>query len=40
MQKITPLLWIEANAEEAVNFYTSIFKNSNFKNSKMGEIRH
>lgn len=28
MQKITPFLWFDANAEEAVNFYVSIFKNS------------
>jgi predicted 3-demethylubiquinone-9 3-methyltransferase (glyoxalase superfamily) len=28
MQKITPFLWFNSNAEEAVNFYTSIFKNS------------
>ena len=28
MQKITPFLWFNANAEEAVNFYTSVFKNS------------
>ena len=28
MQKITPFLWFDANAEEAVNFYLSIFKNS------------
>src|SRR6266700_5168545 len=27
-QKITPFLWFDANAEEAMNFYTSIFKNS------------
>jgi predicted 3-demethylubiquinone-9 3-methyltransferase (glyoxalase superfamily) len=27
-QKITPFLWFDNNAEEAVNFYTSIFKNS------------
>jgi predicted 3-demethylubiquinone-9 3-methyltransferase (glyoxalase superfamily) len=26
--KITPFLWFDANAEEATNFYTSIFKNS------------
>jgi predicted 3-demethylubiquinone-9 3-methyltransferase (glyoxalase superfamily) len=26
MQKITPFLWFDGNAEEAVNFYTSIFK--------------
>ena len=28
MQKITPFLWFDNNAEEAVNFYTSLFKNS------------
>ncbi len=28
MQKITPFLWFDDNAEEAVNFYTSVFKNS------------
>jgi predicted 3-demethylubiquinone-9 3-methyltransferase (glyoxalase superfamily) len=28
MQKITPFLWFDGKAEEAVNFYTSIFKNS------------
>jgi predicted 3-demethylubiquinone-9 3-methyltransferase (glyoxalase superfamily) len=28
MQKITPCLWFDRNAEEAVAFYTSIFKNS------------
>jgi predicted 3-demethylubiquinone-9 3-methyltransferase (glyoxalase superfamily) len=27
-QKITPFLWFDSNAEEAVRFYTSIFKNS------------
>lgn len=27
-QKITPFLWFDKNAEEALNFYTSIFKNS------------
>jgi predicted 3-demethylubiquinone-9 3-methyltransferase (glyoxalase superfamily) len=27
-QKITPFLWFNDNAEEAVNFYASIFKNS------------
>lgn len=27
-QKITTFLWFDNNAEEAVNFYTSIFKNS------------
>lgn len=28
MQKITPFLWFNDNAEEAMNFYTSVFKNS------------
>ena len=28
MQKITPFLWFDNNAEDAMNFYTSIFKNS------------
>ena len=28
MQKITPFLWFHDNAEEAVNFYLAIFKNS------------
>ena len=28
MQKITPFLWFDANAEEAVAFYTSVFKDS------------
>ncbi len=28
MQKITPFLWFDDKAEEAANFYTSIFKNS------------
>jgi len=28
MQKITPFLWFDNNAEEAVTFYTSVFKNS------------
>jgi predicted 3-demethylubiquinone-9 3-methyltransferase (glyoxalase superfamily) len=27
-QKITPFLWFDSNAEEAVGFYTSIFKDS------------
>jgi predicted 3-demethylubiquinone-9 3-methyltransferase (glyoxalase superfamily) len=28
MQKITPFLWFDGAAEEAMNFYVSIFKNS------------
>ena len=38
MQKITPCLWFDSNAEEAVNFYVSIFKNSKIgKISRYGE---
>jgi len=33
MPKITPFLWFDHQAEEAANFYTSIFKNS-----KVGKI--
>ena len=32
MQKITPFLWFNDNAEEAMHFYTSIFKNSKIGN--------
>jgi predicted 3-demethylubiquinone-9 3-methyltransferase (glyoxalase superfamily) len=28
MQKITPFLWFDGQAEEAMNYYVSIFKNS------------
>ena len=28
MQKITPFLWFDGKAEEAANFYVSIFNNS------------
>jgi predicted 3-demethylubiquinone-9 3-methyltransferase (glyoxalase superfamily) len=28
MQKITPFLWFDGRAEEAMTFYTSVFKNS------------
>lgn len=30
-QRITANLWFDRNAEEAINFYTSIFKNSSIK---------
>ena len=33
MQKITTFLWFDGRAEEAMNFYTSVFKNS-----KIGSI--
>jgi predicted 3-demethylubiquinone-9 3-methyltransferase (glyoxalase superfamily) len=28
MQKISPFIWFDSNAEEAINFYLPIFKNS------------
>jgi predicted 3-demethylubiquinone-9 3-methyltransferase (glyoxalase superfamily) len=31
MQKISPFLWFDHQAEEAVNFYTSIFEDSRVK---------
>ena len=31
MQKITPCLWFDKNAEEAAKFYTSVFKKSKIK---------
>ena len=38
MQKITPFLWFDGKAEEAANFYTSIFKNSKILNiARYGE---
>lgn len=33
MPKITPFLWFDNQAEEAANFYASIFKNSKIKNN-------
>jgi len=33
-QKITPFLWFDGKAEEAVKFYSSIFKNSKVNNIK------
>lgn len=36
--KITPFLWFDNNAEEAIEFYTSIFKNSRIVNiARYGE---
>ncbi|HZN08977.1 MAG TPA: VOC family protein [Pyrinomonadaceae bacterium] len=32
-QKITTFLWFNNNAEEAINFYTSVFKNSKILNT-------
>lgn len=34
MQKITPFLWFDNQAEEAVNFYVSLFKNSKINTIK------
>jgi predicted 3-demethylubiquinone-9 3-methyltransferase (glyoxalase superfamily) len=33
MQKITPFLWFDNQAEEALNFYASVFKNT-----RIGEV--
>lgn len=33
--RITPFLWFDSNAEEAVDFYLSVFKNSR----RIGELR-
>ncbi|BCH24753.1 VOC family protein [Mesorhizobium sp. L-8-10] len=38
MQKITPFLWFDGQAEEAMKFYTSIFRNAKVGNvSRYGE---
>ena len=38
MRGITPFLWFDGKAEEAMNFYTSIFKNSKVGNvTRYGE---
>ena len=38
VQKISPFLWFDDKAEQAANFYTSIFKNSKILNiSRCGE---
>jgi predicted 3-demethylubiquinone-9 3-methyltransferase (glyoxalase superfamily) len=38
IERITPCLWFDSEAEEAANFYTSIFKNSKItKISRYGE---
>jgi predicted 3-demethylubiquinone-9 3-methyltransferase (glyoxalase superfamily) len=34
--RITPFLWFDSNAEEAVEFYLTVFKNSR----KLGELRN
>ncbi len=38
IQKITPCLWFDDQAEEAVEFYTAIFRNSKIVNiARYGE---
>jgi predicted 3-demethylubiquinone-9 3-methyltransferase (glyoxalase superfamily) len=38
MQKISPFLWFDSQAEEAANFYVSVFKNSKITNvSRYGD---
>ncbi len=36
MKKITPFLWFDGNAEEAIHFYVSIFKNSKILGTSAG----
>jgi predicted 3-demethylubiquinone-9 3-methyltransferase (glyoxalase superfamily) len=39
MQKITPFLWFDDKADEAVNFYISVFKNSRITSiTRYGEV--
>ena len=36
MKKITPFLWFDTQAEEAMNFYVSVFKNAKVNNVSRG----
>ena len=36
MSKVTPFLWFDTQAEEAMNFYVSLFKNSKVNNVSRG----
>jgi len=38
MQKITPFLWFDGRAEEAMKFYTSIFKRSKIREISRFEV--
>jgi predicted 3-demethylubiquinone-9 3-methyltransferase (glyoxalase superfamily) len=40
MQKITPFLWFDKEADEAVNFYVETFKNSPMKEAADSKIVH
>lgn len=34
--KITPFLWFDGNVEEAINFYTSVFKDTKVNSARRG----
>lgn len=38
MEKITPFLWFDTQAEEAANFYVAVFSGFGLKKSKVGKI--
>jgi predicted 3-demethylubiquinone-9 3-methyltransferase (glyoxalase superfamily) len=38
MQKVTPYLWFDKEAEEAMNFYVSVFKDSPAKEESASEV--
>jgi predicted 3-demethylubiquinone-9 3-methyltransferase (glyoxalase superfamily) len=38
MQKVTPFLWFDAEAEEAAKFYVSVFSGAGRRNSKILDI--
>ncbi|GAB4580980.1 MAG: VOC family protein [Anaerolineales bacterium] len=40
MKKITPFLWFDTQAEEAMNFYVSLFKNSKVHHISRGPDRN
>jgi predicted 3-demethylubiquinone-9 3-methyltransferase (glyoxalase superfamily) len=39
IRKITPNLWFDSQAEGAVNFYTSVFRNSGIRRTTLWERR-
>lgn len=40
MQKINPFLWFDGNAEEAMNFYTSVFNDARIENVSRSKAGH
>ena len=38
MQKVTPFLWFDGKAEEAMNFYVSVFRNSKILSANRFEL--